>query len=565
MFVRPYLPTDDSDLAATLVRVRGNGDTYPPAIVPSDEASIVEWCNRYQPLTRLVLEVPDTKRSTGRRVVGHVQLCDLTTTGDADLRDWLTTHNNLDHAAGLELARLFVHPRYRGQGGARLLITAALRIAAGMGRPVSLCVLDTQSEALALYEYTGWSTVGEFLGESGITNHVLLAPPKPPARFDTTAAHSGASAAGNGAVIAPLEMSTTFAAPWPGEWGPYAYTRANNPTRHAFETAIADLEAGHHAIAFASGLAAVDALGALLSPGHTVIVGDDAYGGTWRLLTQVWSSRGIQVLAVDLHSPGVYDRLHDAAHGHDVGLLLTEVPSNPRLRITRLDEVVRWCRDRSAISVVDATLATPVILQPLRHGVDIVLHSATKYLGGHSDVLAGVLATNSDDLATKLRFHQKAVGAVPSPHDCWLLLRSLRTLPLRVRAQQATALELATRLQQHPRVKSVHYPGLTIPIPAGSGLQSGGGLLAFEIADDLDDLEIHRAVGNILTRLTVFTLAESLGSVESLAEHPATMTHAVAADSPIGVPAALIRLAIGLEDVDDLWSDLVAALEAPPS
>ncbi len=374
-------------------------------------------------------------------------------------------------------------------------------------------------------------------------------------RFETLAVHAGAEPdPETGAVVPAIQMSTTFKQDGVGGLrGGFEYGRSGNPTRAALETAIAILEGGTHGLAFASGLAATQAIGYLLDPGDRLLMSDDVYGGTWRLADKVWRRYGIETDPIDLRD---LDAVAGAFNAEKPPRLVwIETPSNPLMKVIDISAVARLAAVVGAITAVDNTFATPYLQRPLELGADLVLHSATKYLGGHSDVVGGLIATRSDDLAERLRFHQNAAGAVPSPFDCFLVMRGLRTLALRMERASANALVLALWLCERQEAATVHYPGLP-DHPAAAlverQMRLPGAMLSVELRDEE---RARRFVG--ATRL--FTLAESLGAVESLIELPAPMTHASVADSPLAVSPALVRLSVGIENVDDLRGDLEQA------
>jgi cystathionine gamma-lyase len=375
--------------------------------------------------------------------------------------------------------------------------------------------------------------------------------------FATRAIHVGQGPdPATGAVVQPIHLATTFAQEGIGRHGGYEYTRSNNPTREQLETCLASLESGRHGLAFASGLAATTTVMLLLEPGDHVVYMEDAYGGTYRLFDKVMRRYGITFTAVDATVPGAID----AAITERTRLVWIESPTNPLLRIVDIAAAADTARRRGARLAVDSTFATPYAQRPLELGADVVMHSSTKYLGGHSDVLGGCLVTSDDELAERLRFHQNAAGAVPSPFDCWLLLRGLKTLALRVQRHSDNALAVARHLEAHPVVHAVHHPGLAShPQHELAEQQMGGvfgGMVSFELADEA-------AAVRVLEALRLFTLAESLGAVESLAEHPGLMTHAsVPIDERrrIGLRDGLLRLSVGIEDLEDLLADLDQAL-----
>jgi cystathionine gamma-synthase len=378
-------------------------------------------------------------------------------------------------------------------------------------------------------------------------------------KFETLAVHAGAEPdQQTGAVVPPIQMSTTFKQDGVGGLrGGYEYGRSGNPTREALESAIAELENGTHGLAYASGLAATQNVFYLLEPGDRLLMSDDVYGGTWRLADKVWRRYGIDTDALDLRD---LDAVAAAfAAEEPPSMVWIETPSNPLLKVVDISAIARLAAVAGAITVVDNTFATPYLQRPLRSGADLVLHSATKYLGGHSDVIGGLVVTRSDDLAHRLRFHQNAAGAVPSPFDCFLIMRGLRTLAVRMERACANALVLATWLADRPEVAVVNYPGLADGATAElveRQMRLPGAMLSFE----------HRGGDEAARRFAaatrLFTLAESLGAVESLIELPAPMTHASVADSPLAVPGSLVRLSVGIENVDDLRADLEAAFGA---
>ena len=348
-----------------------------------------------------------------------------------------------------------------------------------------------------------------------------------------------------------IEVSTTFSMAEAGSPGEFDYSRAGNPTRSALEQALAVAEGGRWASAFSSGLAAIDAVVRLQSAGSTVVVGLDAYGGTWRLLDQVYRDWGITIRAVDLTDGAA---LREAVVG--ASMVLVETPTNPTLSIVDIDAVADAAHWAGALVVVDNTFATPWLQRPLELGADVVVHSTTKYIGGHSDVVGGVTVTNDASLAERLAFIQKAAGAVPGPFDCFLALRGLRTLGLRVERACDNAQAVARWLQRRPEVSSVLYPGLATHAGydvALAQMRRGGAMVSFVCSGG------ERWAREMVGRCEVFTLAESLGAVESLIEHPSSMTHQSAVGSPLEVDSALVRLSLGIEDTEDLIGDLERA------
>jgi cystathionine gamma-synthase len=373
--------------------------------------------------------------------------------------------------------------------------------------------------------------------------------------FATRCVHGfGGPDAATGAVVPPISLATTFAQDGVGGLAAgYEYSRSGNPTRTALETHVAVLEGAAHAIAFGSGLAAEDALLRLLAPGDHALIPDDAYGGTHRLAVRVHAPAGLAVDAVDLTD---VDAVRTAWRP-STRMVWVETPTNPMLRIVDLAAVAALAHERGALLVVDNTFATPALQQPLALGADVVVHSSTKYLGGHSDVVGGAVALDDDVLAERVRYLQNAAGAVPSPFDCYLVLRGLRTLDLRMQRHCASAAVVAGSLVDHPAVAEVHWPGR--PDHPGHELAARqmrgfGGMISFRVRGGEEE-----AVA-VCGRTEVFTLAESLGAVESLIEHPARMTHASVAGTTNAVPGDLVRLSIGLEDPADLVADLHQAL-----
>ncbi|HET9076308.1 MAG TPA: cystathionine gamma-synthase [Acidimicrobiales bacterium] len=372
--------------------------------------------------------------------------------------------------------------------------------------------------------------------------------------FETRAIHAGQPPDPvTGAVVTPISLATTFAQEEVGRHRGFDYSRSGNPTRSSLEAGLASLEGAAHGLAFASGLAAEDALIRTLAAGAHVIFPNDAYGGTFRLIDRVWGPLGVAHTPVDLTS----EEQIAAAWRDDTALVWIETPSNPLLSIVDIERVAGFAHERGARVVVDNTFATPYLQQPLALGADVALHSATKYLGGHSDVVGGFLAVDDDDLASRLAFVQNSAGAVPSPFDCYLLQRGVKTLALRMDRHCDNAEAVADFLVHHPAVASVRYPGLPDHPGhhvAARQMRRFGGMVSFVLSGgEAAALEVART-----TRL--FTLAESLGAVESLIEHPHRMTHASVAGSALQVDAGLLRLSVGVETLTDLLADLAEAL-----
>jgi cystathionine gamma-lyase len=341
-----------------------------------------------------------------------------------------------------------------------------------------------------------------------------------------------------GAVMTPVFQTSTYAQPHPGAW-PWEYSRTHNPTRTALQEALAALEGAKHGLCFSSGLAAIDTIIRALPPGASVVCGDDVYGGTYRLFTREWSRFGLNFTFVDTTNPAL-------VIPEGTALVWLESPTNPLLKTSDIRAIAEKAHAVGAKVVVDNTFATPVFQRPLELGADVVMHSTTKYLNGHSDVIGGCILTSDDALAARYAFLQNAVGAVPGPWDCFLVMRGLKTLHVRMERHQASAQAIVAWLQGRPDVARVHYPGF-------------GGMVSFVLKGDLD------AATRFVKATHLFTLAESLGGVESLVELPAIMTHAsIPAEvrAAIGLDDGLIRLSVGIEDLADLRRDLEGAFAA---
>ncbi len=379
--------------------------------------------------------------------------------------------------------------------------------------------------------------------------------------FDTRAVHTGqAPDPTTGAVVTPITLSTTFAQDGVGNHKGFEYSRSGNPTRAALETCVASLELANHGFAFASGLAAEDNVLRLLSQGDRILLGNDAYGGTFRLISKVWSPLGFPWSAVDLTD---IDALR-AAWPNDTKLVWLETPTNPLLTCVDIEAVAELAHDQGALVVVDNTFATPFLQQPLALGADIVVHSATKYLGGHSDVVGGFLALNDDELADRIRFTQNAAGAIPAPFDCYLVLRGVKTLAVRMERHCSNARAVVAMLIEHPFVERVLYPQLPDHpghAAAAKQMRDFGGMVSFILRDGIGGRSGLDAALEVARGTEIFTLAESLGAVESLIEHPGQMTHASVAGSPLQVPDSLVRLSVGIESASDLVDDLHQALD----
>jgi cystathionine gamma-synthase/cystathionine gamma-lyase len=371
--------------------------------------------------------------------------------------------------------------------------------------------------------------------------------------LDTIAIHAGQPPDPvSGAVMTPIVLSSTFAQSSPGVTKGYEYSRSGNPTRHALEQCIAALEGGSHGFAFASGLGASTTLFHTLKSGDHVLSGDDVYGGTFRLLDKVMRPMGITSSFVDMTDPATVR----ASLRPETRMIWIETPTNPMLKIFDIAAIAEIAREAGVLFVVDNTFATPILQRPLELGASVVLHSTTKYLNGHSDVVGGAIVTSDAALAERLLFFQNAIGAIPSPFDSFLVLRGLKTLGVRVRQQCASALTIAGRLESHPAVARVHFPGLASHRSRDlieRQMSLPGAMISFEIRGGLPAAKVF------LESLSIFACAESLGGVESLAEHPAIMTHASVpeeAREKLGIAGGLVRLSIGLEGVDDLWGDI---------
>ncbi|MGH3939392.1 MAG: cystathionine gamma-synthase [Pseudonocardiaceae bacterium] len=374
--------------------------------------------------------------------------------------------------------------------------------------------------------------------------------------FSTRAIHAGQDPDPHtGSVIVPIHATSTFVQDGVGgRRGGYEYARTANPTRTALETCLAELEQGRHGRAFASGMAATDALlRATCRPGDHVVIPDDAYGGTFRLIDKVFRHWGIEHTAVGLSDAAAVR----TAMRPTTRLVWCETPTNPLLSIADIVALADVAHEAGARLVVDNTFASPYLQTPLGLGADVVLHSTTKYLGGHSDVIGGALVTDDSELDEQLAFLQNGAGAVPGPFDAWLTLRGIKTLAVRMERHCDNAERIVAALRVHPKVISVHYPGLeTHPghEVAAKQMRRFGGMVSFTVHGGID------AALAVCSRTRLFTLAESLGGVESLIEHPGRMTHASTAGSKLQVPDNLVRLSVGIEDVTDLVDDVLQAL-----
>ncbi|MBK6422131.1 MAG: cystathionine gamma-synthase [Gemmatimonadetes bacterium] len=374
--------------------------------------------------------------------------------------------------------------------------------------------------------------------------------------FATRAVHAGqAPDPLSGAVMTPIYQTSTYVQEGLGRHKGYEYARTQNPTREALERCVASLEGGTHGFAFGSGLAALDTILKLLSSGDHVVCGENVYGGSHRLMERVYGRFGLTFTFVDMRDP---DRVASAITPA-TRLVYGETPTNPMMFLADLEAIGHITQARGLLFAVDNTFATPYFQQPLALGADLVLHSTTKYLNGHSDMVGGMLVTARDDLAERIGFLQNAAGGVPGPMDCWLCLRGLKTLPLRMRQHDANGRELAAWLVKHPQVRKVYYPGLPDHPQhalACRQMRGFGGMISIELGDPA-------LARRVVERTRVFALAESLGGVESLIGHPASMTHAsvpLALRQAMGLTDSLVRLSCGVEEAEDLMADLEQAL-----
>lgn len=375
-------------------------------------------------------------------------------------------------------------------------------------------------------------------------------------RIESLAVHAGPGPDHTGAVSVPIYLASTYRQSGPAEHTGYEYARTGNPTREAVEAAVAQLEGGVRGLAFASGMAAISTVLSLFNAGDRIVASQDVYGGTFRVLTKVFARLGLEPSFVDTSDP----RALAAAVGSGAAALFIETPTNPTMRITDLRRAAELAHAGGALLVVDNTFMTPYWQRPLELGADLVVHSATKYLGGHSDVVGGVVATGNVELGERLHFLQNSIGAVLPPFDSWLLLRGLKTLTLRMERHEANARAVASWLLDHPRVVRVLYPGL--PSHPGHEIHASqasgfGGTLSFEVESDA-------LADRVMRQVKLITLAESLGAVESLISLPAKMTHASIPPerrAELGISDRLVRLSVGIEHIDDLVGDLDLALQ----
>ncbi|MEX0662199.1 MAG: cystathionine gamma-synthase [Balneolaceae bacterium] len=379
-------------------------------------------------------------------------------------------------------------------------------------------------------------------------------------KFNTKAIHAGQkNEETTGAVMPPIFQTSTYAQKAPNDHQGYDYARVGNPTRTALEKLIAGLEGANEGICFASGVAAMDAIIRMFRPGDHIVTTNDLYGGSYRLFTEMFEPFGIKFSFVDMTDLSMVEE----AITKNTKLIWVETPTNPLLRVVDIEQISNLAKKNNILTAVDNTFASPYLQQPLSLGADIVMHSTTKFLGGHSDVIGGAVATSNKEVTEKLRFQIKTTGAVPGPMDCYLTLRGIKTLAVRVQRSVDNAKQIAQWLTEQPEVDRVYYPGLTSHPQhklAKKQMNDFGGMVSFSLKDDSVE-----AAGNLMSKTSVFTLAESLGGVESLISHPASMTHG-SIPKPLrekaGLFDSLIRLSIGIEDAEDLINDLKQSLNS---
>ena len=377
--------------------------------------------------------------------------------------------------------------------------------------------------------------------------------------FATKAIHAGIEPdPTTGAIMTPIYQTSTYVQESPGKHKGYEYSRTHNPTRTALQNALAALENGTHGICFASGLAATDAVLKLFRPGDEIIATNDIYGGSYRIMKKIFEAFGLVFHFVDMSDISNIE----SAITNKTKLVWIETPTNPLLKLIDIEAVCNLCKEKKILTAVDNTFASPYLQNPLDLGANIVMHSVTKYLGGHSDTVMGALVTSNDDLARQLAFIQNASGAVPGPQDCFLVLRGIKTLHIRMQRHCENAMKVALWLDNHPKIGKVYYPGLlshTGHELARKQMKDFGGMLSFELKGD-----VYEQAVRTMERLQLFSLGESLGGVESLCTHPASMTHASIPKEErekVGLKDTLIRLSVGIEDVEDLIADLEQAID----
>jgi cystathionine gamma-lyase len=376
-------------------------------------------------------------------------------------------------------------------------------------------------------------------------------------KFATKAIHAGQEPdPSTGAIMTPIYQTSTYVQTGIGEHKGYEYARSGNPTRTALENCLAELENGHYGLSFASGLAAENAVLSLLNPGDHIVSCDDLYGGTYRLFERIVGRYNITTDYVQMGDTAGYEK----AIRPNTKMIWLETPTNPLLRLADIRAVAQIAHQHNILLVVDNTFATPYFQQPLELGADIVVHSTTKYINGHSDLIGGAVILNDEQIYEQLKFHQNAAGAVPGPFDVWLTLRGIKTLAIRMRQHQQNALAIAHFLSEHPRVESIYYPGLASHPDyalAKQQMSGSGGMVSFQFKGTLDDVD------KVVRRFKIFSFAESLGGVESLVCHPASMTHGSIPKEireARGVNDTLLRISVGIEDAEDLIADLDQAL-----
>jgi cystathionine gamma-lyase len=378
-------------------------------------------------------------------------------------------------------------------------------------------------------------------------------------KFDTKVVRAGIDPEPTtGAIVPPIYQTATYVLEEVGKDKGFDYTRSANPTRALMERNLAEIEGGKHAVAFASGMSTVDAVLKLLSAGDHVVSSDDVYGGVSRLFNQILTRQGLSFTYVDSSDPEKVSQVIRP----ETKLLWIETPTNPLLKITDLTAMVEIAREHNILLGVDSTFATPALLRPLEYGIDIVVHSTTKYLSGHNQIIGGIAITKRDDLAEKLHYVQKSIGAVPSPFDCWLTLLGIKTLALRMERHSSSALKIANFLEKHAKIASVTYPGLPSHPQheiAKRQMSNFSGMISFELKGGIE------AGRNLLNRVRLCQLAESLGAVETMITHPATMTHVeVPREERLsrGLTDGLVRLSVGIENPDDILDDLKQAMDS---
>jgi len=377
-------------------------------------------------------------------------------------------------------------------------------------------------------------------------------------KFDTLTVHAGIEPdPSTGAILPPIFQTATYVLDEVGKGKGFDYTRASNPTRSVLEASIAALEGGKYGIAFASGMSSVDAVMKYFNPGDHIVCSDDVYGGVSRLYNQVLSRYGLEFTYVDTSFP---DRVEKAIR-KNTKMIWVETPTNPLLKITDLDAISKIAKSNKILFGIDNTFATPYLLRPFEYGADIVLHSTTKYISGHNQIIGGMVVVNDDKLHEQIRFMQKSLGAIPSPFDCWLILLGVRTLSLRMERHCSNAMKVAHYLEKHPKIKRVMYPGLPNHPQhaiAKAQMKDFGGMITFELNGTIE------SGITLMNSLELCALAESLGAVETMITHPASMTHASVpkADREArGLTDGVVRLSVGIEDPDDIIADLQQALE----